>query len=109
MDDAVLSVLEDASEQEYLGFNYDTVIKAILIEILDTTPVTLTWALSLLLNNPKALKTVQEKVDVHVGNERLIEKSDIKNLVYLKLSSKKFFAYIPLHKFQLFTSLWMIV
>ncbi|PWA35452.1 cytochrome P450 [Artemisia annua] len=73
MDDAILSILEDSFEEEYLEFDYDKVIKA----------------LSLLLNNPKALKTVKEKVDVHVGNERLMEESNIKNLVNLQAIIKE--------------------
>jgi len=50
---------------------------------LETTSVTLTWALSLLLNNPKALKKAQDEIDKHVGRKRLVEESDMKNLVYL--------------------------
>ncbi|KAJ0640073.1 putative cytochrome P450 [Helianthus annuus] len=49
----------------------------------DTTSVTLTWALSLLLNNPNTLKNAQEEIDEHVGRDRQVEESDIKNLVYL--------------------------
>ncbi|KAI7746938.1 hypothetical protein M8C21_020667 [Ambrosia artemisiifolia] len=49
----------------------------------DTTSVTLTWALSLLLNHPNVLKTAQDEIDEHVGRDRLVEESDIKNLVYL--------------------------
>lgn len=36
----------------------------------DTTTVTLTWALSLLLNNPHALKRVQDELDIHVSSGR---------------------------------------
>ncbi|MBA0785248.1 hypothetical protein Gotri_026754 [Gossypium trilobum] len=45
----------------------------------------MTWALSLLLNNRDALNKVQQELDIHVGNNRLLVKeSDIKNLVYLQ-------------------------
>lgn len=91
--DVLISVLEGASKEEYPGFDHDTIIKAtslvILTGSLDTTPVTLTWALSLLLNNPEAMKTVQDELDVHVGRERLVEESDIKNLVYLQAIIKE--------------------
>ncbi|GJS70119.1 cytochrome P450 CYP82D47-like protein [Tanacetum coccineum] len=54
-----------------------------------TTHATLTSALSLLLNNPKALQMAQEELDVHVGKDRLVEESDITNLVYLQAIMKE--------------------
>ncbi|CAH1422164.1 unnamed protein product [Lactuca virosa] len=85
--DVLISVLEGASEEDFPGFDHNTIIKAsclaILIAGLDTTSVTLTWALSLLLNNPRALKIAQDEIDEHVGRERPVEESDMKNLVYL--------------------------
>ncbi|GJX50102.1 cytochrome P450 CYP82D47-like protein [Tanacetum coccineum] len=64
-------------------------LDALIIARLDTTSVTLTWVLSLLLNNPKALKVVQEEIDEHVGRNRPVEKSDVKNLFYLKAVIKE--------------------
>ena len=51
--------------------------------------VTLTWALALLLNNPEALKKAQQELDQHVGRERLVKESDIKNLVFLQAVLKE--------------------
>ncbi|KVI06601.1 cytochrome P450 CYP82D47-like [Cynara cardunculus var. scolymus] len=83
----LISILEGASEEDFHGFDQDTVIKAtcqqLLVAGLDTTSLTLTWALSLLLNNPKALKIAHDEIDEHVGRDRLVEESDLKNLVYL--------------------------
>ena len=45
--------------------------------------VTLTWALSLLLNNPRVLKLAQDELDMHVGKHRQLEEYDIRNLLYL--------------------------
>jgi fraxetin 5-hydroxylase len=45
--------------------------------------ITLSWALSLLINNPDTLKKAQEEVDFHVGKERKVEESDVSKLVYL--------------------------
>ncbi|KAJ9567971.1 hypothetical protein OSB04_003937 [Centaurea solstitialis] len=67
----------------YLLFCYYSISQQLLLAGLDTTSLTSTWALSLLLNNPEALKTVQDEIDEHVGRDRLVEDSDIKNLVYL--------------------------
>ncbi|KAK3029415.1 hypothetical protein RJ639_039759 [Escallonia herrerae] len=55
----------------------------------DTSSVTMTWALSLLLNHRKALQEAQEEIDFHVGQERWVEESDIKNLVYLQAVVKE--------------------
>ncbi|GKB72065.1 cytochrome P450 CYP82D47-like protein [Tanacetum coccineum] len=61
------------------------------------THVTLTWALSAPLNNPKALKKAQDELDVHVGRDRLVEESDITNLVYLQAIIKEGMQlYLPL-------------
>ncbi|GKC67042.1 cytochrome P450 CYP82D47-like protein [Tanacetum coccineum] len=66
-----------------------SILQALITVGLDTTSVTLTWALSLLLNNPKALKAVQEEIDEHVGRNRPVEESDVKNLFYLKAVIKE--------------------
>ncbi|KAB1220488.1 Cytochrome P450 82A4 [Morella rubra] len=43
----------------------------------------------LLLNNPKTLKKAQEELDLHVGKERQVRESDVKNLVYLQAVLKE--------------------
>ncbi|KAM7485749.1 hypothetical protein LguiA_001758 [Lonicera macranthoides] len=91
--DVILSTLEGVSHQELGGFDVDIVAKSICLTMLagavDTTIVTLTWALSLLLNNKNTLKMVQEELDLHVGKERQVEESDMKNLVYLQAVFKE--------------------
>lgn len=95
----LISILRCASEEEYPGFDHDTIIKSTCLQLLiagvDTTSVTLTWALSLLLNNPKVLQTAQDEIDKHVGRERLVEESDLKNLVYLNAIIKETFRLYP--------------
>ena len=51
--------------------------------------VTLTWALSLLLNNRQVLKKAQDELDVHVGRQRKVDESDVKNLIYLQAIVKE--------------------
>lgn len=51
--------------------------------------VALTWALSLLLNHQVELKKAQDELDTHIGKERKVEESDIKNLVYLQAIVKE--------------------
>ncbi|KAJ4845112.1 hypothetical protein Tsubulata_030344 [Turnera subulata] len=71
----------------------DTTIKATCLNLLlgasDTTVITLTWALSLLLNNPKVLKKAQDELDDCVGKNQLVDEADIKNLVYLQAIVKE--------------------
>ncbi len=49
----------------------------------DTTTITMTCALSLLLNHKEALKTVQQEIEVQIGRDRQLNESDLKNLPYL--------------------------
>jgi len=55
----------------------------------DTTPTTLTWAISLLLNNPHVLRRVQDELATQVGRDRQIDESDIPRLVYLQAIVKE--------------------
>lgn len=66
----------------------DEIIRSLMLTLLaagtDTTVGTMEWALSLLLNHPQVLKKAEMEIENHVGQERLIEESDISNLPYLR-------------------------
>nr|XP_007134139.1 hypothetical protein PHAVU_010G022600g [Phaseolus vulgaris]ESW06133.1 hypothetical protein PHAVU_010G022600g [Phaseolus vulgaris] len=83
--DVMISTFEE--QEEICGYKKETVIKATAMLLILTgsgsTAMTLTWALSLLLNHPKVLKVALQELDTHVGKERWVEESDIKNLNYL--------------------------
>lgn len=51
--------------------------------------MTLTWAVSRLLNNPHALREAQKELDMQVGKERTVKESDISQLVYLQAIVKE--------------------
>ena len=51
--------------------------------------MTLTWALALLVNNPLVLKKAQQELKNHVGVDRRVEESDLKNLLYIKAIIKE--------------------
>lgn len=55
----------------------------------DTTAVHMIWIMSLLLNNPHAMKQAQEEIDTKVGKSRWVGESDVKNLVYLQAIVKE--------------------
>ncbi|GMH13860.1 hypothetical protein Nepgr_015701 [Nepenthes gracilis] len=90
--DIMLDNLHIAQEKPF-NFELDTVIKSTCLSVIlggtDTTTVTLTWALSLLLNNPHVLKKAKDELDTIVGKERLVNDSDMKNLVYLQAIIKE--------------------
>ncbi|ESW06134.1 hypothetical protein PHAVU_010G022700 [Phaseolus vulgaris] len=83
--DVMLSSFE--GQEDFCGYNREIVIKATSVLLVLTgsgsTAITLTWALSLLLNHPRVLKAAQQELDNSVGKERWVQESDIKNLNYL--------------------------
>ncbi|KAG9440791.1 hypothetical protein H6P81_020956 [Aristolochia fimbriata] len=92
----LLSILEDAQITTY---SPDTIIKATCLAVIlggtDTTAVTLTWALALLLNNPRVLTKLQEEVDTLVGKNRMVNYVDISNLPYLHATVKEVMRLYP--------------
>ncbi|XP_078149911.1 cytochrome P450 81Q32-like [Carex rostrata] len=66
----------------------NSVIRNICISLLlggsETSTTTLVWAMANLLNNPEVLKKAVSEIDANVGNERLIDESDMINLPYLQ-------------------------
>ncbi|XP_068655740.1 cytochrome P450 CYP82D47-like [Aristolochia californica] len=82
--DVMLTVLD---KSDFADYDADTVIKATCLTMIlggtDTSSITMTWAICLLLNNRHALKKAQEELDAQVGKERNVNESDIKNLPYL--------------------------
>nr|XP_023905480.1 cytochrome P450 81E8-like [Quercus suber] len=73
------------SQPEYYT---DQIIKGLILVLLlagtDTSAVTLEWAMTNLLNHPNVLKNAREEVDNQIGQEKLIEESDISKLHYLQ-------------------------
>ncbi|KAM1795361.1 hypothetical protein ACFX11_035724 [Malus domestica] len=88
--DVMLSVIEDNT---VLGHSRETIIKAtsqnLILAGSDTTATSLTWILSLLLNNRHILKHAQEEINLQVGTERWVEDTDIKDLTYLQAIVKE--------------------
>ncbi|KAF5817830.1 putative cytochrome P450 [Helianthus annuus] len=66
--DVMLS-LEDEKQLHNIEHDSDTIIKSTCLSMIlggsDTTAVTLTWAISLLLNHPDVLKKLQQELDDH--------------------------------------------
>ncbi|CAI0558602.1 unnamed protein product [Linum tenue] len=64
-------------------------LQALTLAASDTTAVTMTWLIALLVNHPEVLKTAQSELDSHVGKERRVQESDLRHLDYLKAIVKE--------------------
>ncbi|GMJ03603.1 cytochrome P450, family 82, subfamily C, polypeptide 4 [Hibiscus trionum] len=88
--DVMLSIMD---ERNVPSQEADVTIKATCLNLIlgggQTTVVTLTWAISLLLNNRHVLNKARDELDIHVGKQRQVEESDITNLVYLQAIIKE--------------------
>ena len=70
-------------------------MQALILAATNTTTVTLTWALSLLLNNREAQKKAKQELDIQVGRERQVKELDVKNLEYLQAILKETMCLYP--------------
>ncbi|GJX07678.1 cytochrome P450 CYP82D47-like protein [Tanacetum coccineum] len=90
---ALLFRAKEQLKEDLHGFNTNEIVKATCLAIFaadtDTTTVTLTWALSLLVNNPLILAKAQRELENRVGRDRKVEESDLKDLVYLQAIIKE--------------------
>jgi len=50
----------------------------------ETSATTLEWAMSALLNHPEVLKKARDEIDTNIGQDHLVEESDISKLPYLQ-------------------------
>ncbi|CAK8539671.1 unnamed protein product [Lathyrus sativus] len=76
---------QQESQPEYYT---DEIIKGLIVVMLlagtDTSSVTLEWAMSNLLNNPKILKKARDELDSHMEQDQLVDEHDISKLPYLQ-------------------------
>ncbi|XP_048561426.1 cytochrome P450 81Q32-like [Triticum urartu] len=80
----VMLQLQESDPQQYT----DTFIAALVTNLFGggtvTTSATMEWAMSLLLNQPDALRKAREEVSARVGHARLLGKEDLPHLPYLR-------------------------
>ncbi|KAL2935462.1 Flavonoid 3'-monooxygenase [Bienertia sinuspersici] len=77
----------------------DTEIKALLLNMFtagtDTSSSTTEWAIAELLRHPKILSQVKQELDSVVGQDRLVNESDLPNLPYFQAVIKEVFRLHP--------------
>ncbi|XP_048335996.1 cytochrome P450 81Q32 isoform X2 [Ziziphus jujuba] len=65
----------------------DQIIKGFILTMLlagsDTSAVTLEWAMSNLLNHPHILEKARAELDAQIGQQKLVDESDLPKLPYL--------------------------
>ncbi|XVF29628.1 hypothetical protein REPUB_Repub15cG0138500 [Reevesia pubescens] len=78
----------------------DEILKGLLQDMLtagiDTSIITVEWAMSSLLNNPSSLAKLRAELESHVSQEKLLDESDLPKLGYLQnIVSETFRLYPP--------------
>nr|WEX29781.1 p-coumarate 3-hydroxylase [Ligustrum robustum] len=90
--DALLTLQKqyDLSQDTIIGLLWDMISAG-----MDTTTITVEWAIAELVRNPRVQKKIQEELDQVVGTERLMTEADISNLPYLQCVIKECFRMHP--------------
>lgn len=90
MMDILLQVCKDPNAEVRLTRND---IKAFFLDIFlagtDTSSAALQWTMAEILNNPGVLKKVRAEIDAVVGTSRLVNESDVPNLLCLQAVVKE--------------------
>ncbi|KAJ8541159.1 hypothetical protein K7X08_001975 [Anisodus acutangulus] len=82
----IMEVLLDLQKTDPEYYTDETIRNLMLVLLQagsDTSAVTLEWAFSHLLDNPEILKKAQTEIDNHVGQDSLIDESDLAQLPYI--------------------------
>ncbi|XP_068655224.1 xanthotoxin 5-hydroxylase CYP82C4-like [Aristolochia californica] len=89
--DVMLSMADRT--ETHAGDDSDKYIKAMSLTMIlgatETSFVTLTWTLALLLNNRHELKKAQDEIDTIIGKDRTVNEADIENLPYIRAIVKE--------------------
>ncbi|KAI3990275.1 hypothetical protein MKX01_037614 [Papaver californicum] len=84
--DALLTVQEqyDLSEDTIIGLLWDMITAG-----MDTTAISVEWAMAELIKNPRVQEKAQEELDRVVGTDRIMTELDFSNLPYLMSIAKE--------------------
>ncbi|XP_013746949.2 cytochrome P450 71B2-like isoform X2 [Brassica rapa] len=95
----MLDMIDKQGNEDSFKLNIDNV-KAILMNVflagIDTSAVTMIWAMSELVRNPRVMKKAREKIRTALGDKReIITEDDLGKVDYLKLIIKETFRLHP--------------
>lgn len=84
--DALLTLQEkyNLSEDTIIGLLWDMITAG-----MDTTVISVEWAMAELVKNPRAQRKAQEELDRVIGSDRILTESDFPNLPYLQCVVKE--------------------
>ncbi|OVA11789.1 Cytochrome P450 [Macleaya cordata] len=84
--DALLTLQEkyDLSEDTIIGLLWDMITAG-----MDTTAISVEWAMAELIKNPRVQEKAQEELDRVVGTDRVMTETDFSNLPYLMCVAKE--------------------
>ncbi|XP_057789610.1 cytochrome P450 98A2-like [Salvia miltiorrhiza] len=84
--DALLTLKDkyDLSEDTIIGLLWDMITAG-----MDTTAISVEWAMAELIKNPRVQQKAQEELDRVIGYERVITELDFSNLPYLQCVAKE--------------------
>lgn len=84
--DALLTLQDkyDLSEDTIIGLLWDMITAG-----MDTTAISVEWAMAEIVRNPRVQKKVQEELDNVVGVDRIMTENDFSNLPYLQCVVKE--------------------
>uniref|UniRef100_A0A0C9S885 TSA: Wollemia nobilis Ref_Wollemi_Transcript_5437_2030 transcribed RNA sequence n=1 Tax=Wollemia nobilis TaxID=56998 RepID=A0A0C9S885_9CONI len=84
--DALLTLKDkyDLSEDTIIGLLWDMITAG-----MDTTAITVEWAMAELVRNPRVQEKAQEELDRVIGRERVINETDFVHLPYLQCITKE--------------------
>ncbi|XP_058079046.1 cytochrome P450 98A2-like [Magnolia sinica] len=84
--DALLTLQEkyDLSEDTIIGLLWDMITAG-----MDTTAISVEWAMAELIKNPRVQEKAQEELDRVIGFDRVMTESDFPNLLYLQCVAKE--------------------
>nr|AHA14499.1 p-coumarate 3-hydroxylase [Fagopyrum tataricum] len=84
--DALLTLKDkyDLSEDTIIGLLWDMITAG-----MDTTAISVEWAMAELIRNPRTQQKAQEELDRVIGHERIMTEADFSNLPYLQAVAKE--------------------
>ncbi|KAK4481783.1 hypothetical protein RD792_012694 [Penstemon davidsonii] len=90
--DALLTLQKeyDLSEDTIIGLLWDMISAG-----MDTTTITVEWALAEMVRNPRVQEKIQDELDRVIGTDRVMTEADIPNLPYLQCVVKECFRMHP--------------